>query len=917
MKNILFILIFISSIASAQTINLKNWMLVNASQINVSDKEVSQKGIDLSKWYKVEVPVTVLNSFVRNGVYPDPRIGMNNYLIPDVSDKFNQKMNLSKYSYLDGKRNPWKDPYWYRIETDIPSSYTGKNVWLNLYGINYRADVWINGKLVADRNKIYGMFRRFRLNITDNVIPGKKNCFAIKIYQVDHPGDPNPGTQFTPLGPVRGQTQEIFKDETQKMSAGWDCAPVVRDRNIGIYQKVTVEATDAVSINNPFVVTSLPDKDNSRAELSIMMQLKNLSNQQVKTDVGARITLVNDVIFPTYVKHMSGKLKPIDVVKNIVLEPNETKDVCISYKDYPQLIINNPYLWYPNGYGEQYLHHLKLTCSAGNKHSDCKEFDFGIRQVSKEVNMDKGEAGLVYYINHKKVFCKGGWIQPDILLDETPKRINDECRLMANANVNLIGSEDMPSPSDEWLECCDKYGLMWWHVFMQCWRMFPGTETEHYPLDHNLAVADVEDIVLRYRNHPSIISWFGVNEVLPDEDLYTRMKAKVLSLDTTRPYIPTTSTCWDIKKYTPYLLEDWPTGTTDDGAPDYNWAPPEYFFNKVNEVYLQKFRNEMGIPSIPMYSSVKRFISTYADENKGNNPIYPLDSIWAEHGAWDVDNYCFRSYDNAIRALYGTPKSTKDYCDWGQLISADGYRAMFEAANHRMWNITSGIMIWKINSCWPDVGWQMYDWYLNPTAAYYFAKKAMEPVHIQMNANDFKVSVINATFNKLNDLNVSVRVIDRDLNEKWKYSTKASLDENCCKEVVKVPNQGKYGYNYFVELELRDSKDNVISTNLYCLYSQHMDFTFVKSLENPKLTQTMDIVKKDGEYQLSIGLENRSDKLSYFNHLSLVNNHSEEILPVFWSDNFITLFPGDKKTIKANVAISDVGECKPKLVINQ
>lgn len=720
MRNILFILLLCNvMLLKAQSLELEHWRIINSSEIADADAKVSQPSYPTTGWYQATVPTTVLNALVKENVYPDPRIGLNNYLIPDVSDEFNARMDLAKYNYLKSGRNPWQDPYWYRTEITLPKSYKGKKVWLTLYGINYRADVWVNGRLVADKNDIVGMFRRFKLDITDYALPGANNCVAVKIYQVDHPGVPTPGTQLKVFGPVRGHSYDIFKDETLKISGGWDCAPVVRDRNMGIYQKVTIEATDEVVIENPFIVTTLPKQDTSLADVNIKLEVKNTSGKAIEGKVNALITLVNDVKFPTYTKHMEGYLKPIKITKKVSLGAGEKKVVELTSEDFPSLLIKNPYLWYPNGYGEQYLHHIKLLYNAGGKVSDTKEFDFGIREVEVglnrvEVDGDKAEVeyGRVYYVNGKRVFCKGGWIQPDILLEESDKRIYDEARLMAEANINLIGSEDMPSPSETWFESFDKYGLMWWHVFYQCYRMTPGTETENNPLDHNLAIACVEDMMLRYRNHPSIISWVGVNEVLMNENLYRLTKEKVKSLDTTRIYIPTTSYHWDVDALTPYLKEDLPTGTTDDGAPDYNWAPSSYFFDKVREVYLQMFRNELGMPSVPMYNSLRKFIPTAESTANVNSPIFPLDSIWAEHGAWDVSNYCYRSYDNAIRTMFGDPKTAKEYADNAQFLSADGYRAMFEAANHRMWDITSGVMIWKINSCWPDVCWQIYDWYL-------------------------------------------------------------------------------------------------------------------------------------------------------------------------------------------------------------
>ena len=312
----------------------------------------------------------------------------------------------------------------------LPKTYKGKKVWLTLHGINYRADVWVNGHLVANKDSLVGMFRRFKLDITDYAKAGATNCVAVKIYQVDHPGVPTPGTQLKVFGPVRGHSYDLFKDETLKISGGWDCAPVVRDRNMGIYQKVTIEATDKMILEHPFVTTTLPKKDTSLADVKVQMEVCNTSNQKVNGKVQALITLVNDVKFPTYTKHMEGFLKPIKLTKQVSLEAGERKTVEFTSADFPALLIKNPYLWYPNGYGEHYLHHIKLSCRLGDGVSDSKEFDFGIREVTTDLHQIGEDYGRVFYVNGKRVFCKGGWIQPDILLEETEKRIYDEARLM-------------------------------------------------------------------------------------------------------------------------------------------------------------------------------------------------------------------------------------------------------------------------------------------------------------------------------------------------------------------------------------------------------------------------------------------------------------------------------------------------------
>jgi beta-galactosidase/beta-glucuronidase len=910
-----FLLLFPSS---AQKLKLSDhWAIKSTLEVKEPDKKVASVGYSVADWYSTSLPATVLNVFVKNGTYPDPRLAMNNFRIPDVSDKFNNRFGLSTYSYLNDKRNPWKYPYWFRTETVFPKQYKGKHVWLIFNGINYRADIWVNGHLVADSSQVSGMFRRFRFDIAPYALPGEKNCIAVKIYQVDHPGDPEPGTQFEVFGTTRGHATDIFKDETLKMSGGWDCAPVVRDRNMGIYQDVFVKATGDVTLEHPYVTTTLPLPDTSRADIRITAELSNLSGHAVKGRLIANIQLLNELEFPSYTKQLGGLMRSVEVGKEIVLQPGEKREVELSPDEFEKLTIHNPCLWYPNGYGKQYLHRLRLSFRTAGGESDVKEVTFGIRQVTTELKRIGDEAGRIFRVNGKRIFCKGGWLQPDMLLDMSRKRIFDEARLLAEAGMNVVGSEDMPAPTDDMMEACDKYGLMYWEIFFQCWRMYPGSDWAHYPLDHALAKAEVRDMVLRYRNHPSVTAWFLANEVIVDEDLYRAAKGTVKQLDPARPFIPTTSIDWNVEKLTPYMQEDLPTGMTDDGAPDYNWNPPAYYFDKVNEVHLQMFRNELGVPSMPVYSSLKKFIPTVTiPRSQTRNPIYPLDSLWAEHGAWDGNNYCFRSYDNAIRTLYGNPATAEEYADRAQLVNADSYRAMFEAANHRMWNITSGVMLWKLNSCWPDVGWQIYDWFLQPNAAYYFSKKATEPLHIQMNADSRMVSVINAMHHDRNRLTVEASVIDFNMKTVWNRTDTVSVAADSYREMTSVPKQTSGTPVYFVKLTLKDAAGNLLSDNLYWQCSQHEDFSALTLLPKPQLKQQITMLEQDKETHWTIRLKNETGQLSFFNRLSLMDDKSkEEILPSFWSDNYITLFPGEEKTITVVVAKEELKGKEPEIEI--
>ena len=884
---------------------LSKWEMISTVLEKASGEEISTGHCTTTAWYPVEVPTTVLNGLVKNGVYPNPRLDMNNYLIPDISDEFNTKHDLAKYSYLPNHVNPWKDPYWFRTKFKIPENYRGRQVWLNFDGINYRGEVWLNGRRIADSSEMVGMFRRFKYNVTEVMNGSDLNYLAVKIYSVDHPGIP--GTQMKVFGPNRGPAEDLFKDVTLKISGGWDCALPVRDRNMGIYQPVYLTFTNNVDIVEPYVVTSLPLPDTSEANLTIRATLVNVTDHQQSGLLKGKIDLLTDVDMGDYVKHYHGNMESITFEKQVIVPAKAAAEVTVSYRDFPQLTIRNPHLWWPNGYGEQYLHNLELSFEYDGKLSAVKNIMFGIREVSSTLHKLNDHYGRVFYVNGQRIFCRGGWIQPDMLLDNNRGNIYDQVRLIANANLNIVSSEDMPAPLNELVEALDKYGLMWWEVFYQCWVTVPGTKSAHYPLDHSLAKESTRDIILRYRNSPSLVAWCAANESLPDSDLYFALKDQLRELDTTRVFLPSTAIWWDWEKLSPYIRDDLPVGTTDVGPPGYTWRPLPFYFEIINEVKDQMFRNELGVPAVPTLSSLRKFIFNLGGDR--GNPYFPLDSVWAEHGAWDGNRYAFRAYDDAIRNYYGfKTKSVADYARIAQIVNADSYRAMFEAANSRMWDITSGVMLWKLNSSYPDVLWQLYDWYLNPNAGYYYTRKACEPLHIQMNANDYKVSVVNTLHKPVHNVIVRARLYDLNLKLKWKREIKIDMGADRYLEVFRVPRLSRITPIYFVRLELVSGEGEILSRNFYWESSKGPpDFSKLSRFGNVKLGLRYTTKERNGEYLVYVTVKNPTKKLSIMNRLAIVKkNDNQEVLPTFWSDNFITLFPGEGRTLEARFAKEDL-----------
>ena len=878
----------------------ERWLIKSSTQVEGEGEVISTGEFIPDGWYQTSVPSTVLSALIKNGVYPDPRVGLNDFLIPDASDEFNSRIasqyvflrehDLAKYSYLPDKRNPWKDPYWYRTEFFLPDDAPPETrYWLNFKGINYRADVRLNGNKIANCEEMVGAFQRYRFDITDSVRIGKNNYLAVKIYQVDHPGTPD--TQLEVFGPVRGFHKEIMKDVTLVMSIGYDCMPTVRDRNMGIWQEVYIDCTGPVDIINPFVTTRLPLPETSPANLNISAELVN-ATQSYQKGVLKGVILEDGVRFE----------------KNVELGPRETKEIVFSSEEYPQLSLDKPRLWWPNNYGEQNLYNLSLSFEVGGEVSDEENVTFGIREITKELHELDGSYGLRLHINGKKIFCRGGYIQPEVMFDWDSKRMDIEVRYLTEANLNLVYFEDIPNPPEEFLNACDRYGLMFGNCFYGCYWMTPGTE---HPLDIPLLSRGTIDIIKRYRNHPSLVLYMAMNEGDTREDVYEMWRKNIIELDGTRLFIPSGSFP-DYRKDIPeWIKKDTPVGMNDYPPKSYGWQEPSTYYRWVREERNWMFMIESGSASLPPIDSLRRFIPDLGKTKKG--APYPLNETWAHHGA----NSYYKDYDSAIRRIYGSPNSVEDYCHKGHLVTAEQHRAMFEAVNHRMWDITSGFTEWKVNSCWPSVQWQIYDWYLRPMVSFYYIKSACEPLHVQLSPIDSWVTVINNYHQPKENLLVRAKVYDFDMKLIWENSGKVNIEANRYRDIFTIPNLPNLTPIYFVKLELKDSDDNLVSNNFYWLSSKaSADFTDLGKLPPVKLNVSYEIENKGEEDIAHVKVENPTDKLAFFIHLAVIKGPGgEEVLPVFWEDNYFSLLPKELKEVNAIFAVEDLDGTTPAVEV--
>jgi exo-1,4-beta-D-glucosaminidase len=896
-------------------VNLKEgWLLQSSTLVPHGGETISSPGFQPAGWYKTAVPGTVLSTLVENGIYPDPRIGLNSYRIPDSSDEFNRKFDLAKFSHLPDKRNPWRDPYWYRSEFTIPENLRGKRVWLLFKGINYRADVWLNGRQLANRETMVGMYQRFFLN--GGLAQPGNNCLAVKVYPLDHPG--TPGAQLTLFGTPRDfMKNEIMKDVTYTMSVGYDCMLPQPDRDMGLWQGVSVHFTGPVDIRNPFVVTDLPLPDTQPAYLTVSAELINATAHPQAGVLRGSIPAAG-----------------ITFEKPVKLQPHETREVLFSPKEFSQLVLKEPRLWWPAGLGAQPLYELHLEFAIGRDTSAALTTTFGIRKVTKEVYLHAKWPGLRIYINGQKVLSRGGWIQTDLLLDWDEKRMDAEVAYFAQANLNQISNEDIPMLPDEFYDACDRHGVMYWNCFYgSLWtsptgsweelenraqaQMNPFTMTyakplppdryTNYPLDHDLLERCTVDILKRYRNHPSLIMYSCMGEGMPGRDVYQRWHKQVMALDRTRLVVTTP----DQKYRLPWLDRDWPSGLDDASRTPIQELKDYYASVRAGGEWM--FSTEIPfLASMPPIESLQKFIPDLWETEAG--ATFPLNATWAHHGS----NSYFKRYDTFIRRVYGEAEGVEDYCMKGHLVTAEHHRAVSEALNHRMWDITSGAMEWKVNSSFPDVQWQVYDWYLRPMASLYYYRLAFEPLHLQYSYLDRMITVVNHTLEARSDLEAHAQVYGLDGKLLWEKRAAVKAAANTYSDLFTVPPIDNLPPVYFLRLLLSEGTGKVVSRNFYWLSSAvEADCRELANLPAVPLEISPSTEKKGQEAITRVTLRNATDRIAFFIHIAILHPETgEEILPVRWDDNYFSLVPGETRTVSATYTDVDLKGAAPVIDVD-
>ena len=820
----------------------EGWHIQSAAESSASGVQISTPGFDIQGWYPTNVPTTVLAALVQNGVYRDPFFGKNLESIPTAK---------------------FKQAWWYRKEFSLQDQSAFANARLVFEGINYSADIWLNGKKVASSDRIMGAFRIFEIDVTDVLVRGT-NTLAVEV-QPPKPGD------FT-IG---------FVD--------WNPRPP--DENMGLWREVKLHLSGPVSINNPFVQSKVDLETLDEARLTVSAGLVNHSRQEVSGI-------------------LRGEIGTVTFSQPFTLEPDEIKQITFQPSEHEVLDLKNPCLWWPNNLGDANLYILKLTAAIGGDVSDLQSIRFGIREVSDYIN-EEGYRG--YMVNGKKVLIRGGGWVDELFLVEDPKKVEAQIRYAKHMNLNAIRLEGFWGSSQTLYDLADEYGILimaGWSCHWE-WEGYLGKPTDKFggiqtPEEMDLVSRSLRDQVVWLRNHPSIFVWVLGSDMLPRPELEKKYYEYLAEVDPTRP---TLAACGFAESEI-----SGPTAVKMNGP--YDYVTPNYWYVDKKRGGAFGFNTETGPgPQPPPLESIKKMIP--------EGHLWPIDDYWDFHCARNEFNTLDR-YTLALNSRYGAPGSVEEYARVAQAANYEAMRAMFEAFGVNKPS-TTGIIQWMYNSAWPAMFWQLFDYYLMPSGAFYGTKTGSEPLNITYNYGDKNIYVVNDTLFSFDDLKAEVCVLDIGSNLIFTKDIPVSIGENRSQKILEMPLIENLSTVYFLDLKLKDIKDKIKGRNFYWLSAKEdildeksstwfhtpnkafADLTGLQTLPEARIKAAHQFMDVSSVQEIQVTLENTSDKIAFFIELNVCGAESgNSVLPIFWEDNYISILPGETRVIHARFSKEDL-----------
>jgi exo-1,4-beta-D-glucosaminidase len=832
------------------------WKLQSSAHIDAPDEAISTPAFATTGWHDAAVPGTVVGALIADGTYPDPTIGMVMRELPGGRD---YDVGEEGYRAPMSSGNPHRVPWWYRTTVDVPAAaLDGRRVWLHVDGLNYRGAVWLNGRRIANEQSLVGAYRRFSLDVTDDVTAGA-NVLAIAVHPSSELGD---------------------------LGINWvDWAPFPPDKNLGLWRPVRMDTTGPVALDTPRVLTDLPLPSLDRAALTAVVDMHNASAAPQTVRVDARIELAAS---PSSDPPPSPS-PVIELTDTITLAAGERRTLRFEPARFPTLNITAPRLWWPFELGAQNLYRFTARATVADAPSDEVSARFGIREIGSELAVG---GHRLFRVNGKKLLIRGAGWAPDLFLRDDRQRMADQMFYVRDMRLNTVRLEGAVG-DDELYDLADELGLLIMAGWCCCdhWEHDDDWDDE----DRAVARASLDSQARLLVRHPSTLAWLNGSDNIRNRDTEEAYVDALRGVDWSVPIVAAAT------RGTSEVTG--PTGMKMNGP--YGWVPPNYWSLDEDRGGAFGFASEVGMgAAIPVASSLRRFLPPGSE--------WPVDDVWRFHAGGSGTTQDLGPYLDAITARYGAPRSLDDLAATSQLAAYEGVRAMFEAYGASKYEAT-GVIQWMLNDPWPGLIWHLYDWYLVPGGGYFGAKKALEPLHVQYGYDDRVVRVVSSTADDATGLTVRAELVDLAGVVRWTDTATVDVAADAVVRAQTIPADASgLGATYFLRLRL-DRGDTALSDNVYWLsrqadeldweratwystpQSEYADLTGLARMAPAQLTATA--TASDGT--TTVTLRHTGGPPAFFVRADVMTG-DQELAPIRWSDNHVTLFAGESRTLIAH-----------------
>ena len=855
-------LTLMSALAAAQQPrqNLRDWRLQSSTKVDATGAVIASEAFAAAKtWYAVQVPTTVTAALVKQKIYPDPEFGMNLRSLPGVS--YPPGANFSNLEMEQD--SPFAVAWWYRTEFALPAADAGKTIWLNFGGLNYRANIWLNGKLIANSDDVAGAWRTWEFDITAAAKLGAANVLAVQVW-----------------APKKDDLAITFVD--------WNPNPP--DKNMGLWRGVYVTTSGPVAVRYPAVTTELNSPANDLAALTATAVLKNASDHAVRGK-------------------LRGKIESITFEQDVELAAGETKDVVFEPAQYPQLKMANPKLWWPAQMGAQDLYPLEMEFESEGKVSDHVRTKFGVRQVTGVV--DEKEHRL-FTVNGKKILIRGGGWSPDMMLRENPTRLEDEIRYTRDMGLNTIRLEGKLE-TEEFFDLTDRYGILVMAGWCCCdhWEHWQNWKAA----DFKISAASLRDQALRLRNHASVVIWLYGSDGPPPPDVE---ETYLTVLKQCRWPNPSMSSA----KHIPTAVTGDPGGKMNG---PYDYVAPSYWTldkDLLGGAWSFNTETSMG-PAVPPIESLREMlpkeklwpVNETWDYHSGGGPFRSIGlyKTAVEHRYGPSDNVeDFARKSQAIsyegeRAMFEAFSRNK-YNSTGviQWMLNNAWPSVIWHLYDFYLRPGGGYFGTKI-ACAPLHPVYGYD----DNAVWLVSSQYTDVTGLKVNAR-----VLNLDMTEKFSKDVTVDAAADSTQKLIDLPQIDGLSPTYFLVLTATDASGKrVGSNFYWLSTTPEKMDWSKSTWYMTPTSDYADFTALNTLPKVKLKVTTKTEHTIGDVITRVTVENPSKSIAFFNRLKLTGAKGEEVLPIVWEDNYFSLLPGEKREVTASYHPKSLGDNKAVVVV--